>query len=101
MAGTEEPMRSRVLQEAKRLITGVRNVTYGTPTQNFTNIAAVWSVLLRHKLTEDLTAREVADLMIALKLCRNVAQSKCDTYVDIAGYAGCGAEAAGFTELTQ
>lgn len=89
------PSRARVLQEAERLITGDRNVSYGTPTQNFQNIADLWNVRFGHKLfgEEKFTAADIADAMILLKVARNIAQVKRDGYVDIAGYAGCGWEA--------
>lgn len=88
-------IRGGVLLEAKSLIEGDRNVTYGTPTENFTNIAAVWNVLFAHKFSENnaFTPGDVAEAMIALKLCRNIAEKKRDNAVDIAGYAACGYEA--------
>lgn len=88
--------RREVCEEAANLIDGVRNVTYGTPTQNFTNIAEMWTTRLRHKLGADtvITAADVADLMMLLKIARNIADVKRDNFVDIAGYAGCGWEAA-------
>ena len=95
---TEEPQvsaRSDVLFEAESLITGDRNHTYGEPTENFVNIATLWTVRLKHKFKdgEELTAADVADLMILLKVARNTTQTKRDNYVDIAGYASCGWEA--------
>ena len=86
--------RGDVLAEADELIHGERNNAYGSPTQNFTDIAALWSVLLARKLAEPIEPREVADMMIAMKLARNTVGFKRDNYVDIAGYAGCGWEAA-------
>ena len=90
----EKPERVMVLEEAGSLITGDRNISYGTPTQNFTNIAELWSVRMKHKLKDDtsIDPEDVADLMILLKVARNIANIKRDSYVDIAGYAGCGAE---------
>jgi uncharacterized protein DUF6378 len=91
-----EPPRVSVLNEAAGLITGDRNKAYGTPTQNFTNTAQIWTALLRHKLRdgEEILADEVAALMVGLKLARTVGQPKRDNWVDMAGYAGCGYEAA-------
>lgn len=88
------PPRSELLTEAAALINGDRNKTYGSPTQNFSDTAAVWSVLLRHKLVEGarIEPGEVAQLMIALKLARMTAQPKRDNWADVAGYAGCGFE---------
>lgn len=91
----QRPPRVEVLQEAAELIDGDRNLSYGTPTQNFTNIAEMWTTYLKHKLKdgETLAASDVADLMILLKIARNIASKKKDTYADAAGYAGCGYEA--------
>ena len=91
-----KPPRVEILEEAAGLIDGERNVTYGTPTQNFTNIGEMWTTRFRHKLKdgEEFNASDVADAMILLKVARNIAQKKRDNYVDLAGYAGCGWEAA-------
>lgn len=88
-------LREDVLNEAARLITGDRNHTYGSPTQNFTDTAAVWNTILRRKLKdgESIQPGEVAAMMVGLKLVRMVAQPKRDNWTDIAGYAGCGYEA--------
>jgi hypothetical protein len=88
-----ETVRGQLLLEAKQLIEGDRNVTYGEPTQNFTNIAGMWNILFAHKLTEDFTPRDIAQAMIALKQCRTITQPKRDNFVDIAGYAAIGWEA--------
>lgn len=85
---TETP-REGILTEASGLITGDRNKTYGSPTENFENTAAVWNVLLGHKLKEPITATEVGTLMVGLKLARTIAQPKRDNFVDMAGYAAC------------
>lgn len=89
------PPRREILQEAADLITGDRNKTYGSPTQNFTDTATLWNTLLRPKLAEgqQIQPGDVAMLMVALKLARMVAQPKRDNWVDVAGYAGCGYEA--------
>jgi hypothetical protein len=87
--------REEVLMEAAKLITGDRNKTYGSPTQNFQDISDVWNVLLRAKLGEGqkITPGEVASMMAAVKLVRMIAQPKRDNWVDLAGYAACGLEA--------
>lgn len=86
------PERSILLQEAEQLVTGDRNRTYGSPTQNFEDTATVWNVQLGHKLTEPLTSGDVAMLMILLKVVRHKASKKRDNWLDIAGYAACGSE---------
>lgn len=84
-----------MLEEAANLIDGARNETYGTPTQNFTNIAEMWNTRFSHLLKDGakFTPSDVADAMILLKMSRNIAGKKRDNYVDVAGYAGCGWEA--------
>lgn len=94
-SGHDKTIRRQVLEEAADLIDGDRNVTYGTPTQNFTNIAEMWNTRFKHMLAsgQEFTASDVADAMILLKVCRNIAQTKRDNYTDLAGYAACGWEA--------
>lgn len=89
------PERVEVLFEAAELIDGDRNLSYGTPTQNFQNIAELWTTRFRHLLRDgqEFKASDVADAMILLKVARNIAQKKRDNWVDLAGYAGCGWEA--------
>ncbi|KMS86161.1 hypothetical protein ACZ91_38355 [Streptomyces regensis] len=86
--------RAELLHEAAEVITGDRNKSYGEPTANFDNTARVWTAQLGHKLKDgaEFTASDVAQLMIGLKLARLVADPKRDTWLDIAGYAGCGWE---------
>lgn len=89
-----ETTRGAVLLEARGLITGDRNLTYGSPTQNFQNTADLLNVQFKHKLREgeQFTPTDVAVMMIQVKLARAVAQPKRDNFVDIAGYAACGWE---------
>ena len=89
------PHRAKVLREAERLITGDRNRSYGEPTQNFTDIATGWTVLLRSKLKdgESVDPGDTAAMMIWLKMVRRIASDSPDNWVDAAGYAGCGSEA--------
>lgn len=87
--------RGTVLADATDLIHGDRNRHYGAPTENFDRIAAFWNIQLANKLKPgaSVSAGDVADLMIAVKLARQVNQPKRDNAVDIAGYAACGWEA--------
>lgn len=93
MATSETP-RGELLLEARELITGDRNQTYGSPTQNFQNTADLLNIQFRHKLKPGklFTPTDVAVMMMQLKLARLVAQPKRDNFVDIAGYAACGWE---------
>lgn len=88
------PARAKVLREAEHLITGERNATYGEPTQNFQDIAKVWTVYLGPKLREgvEISPADTAWMMIGLKMVRAIAGPSRDNWVDAAGYAGCGAE---------
>lgn len=88
-------IRGALLREAEGLITGDRNKSYGSPTENFTNIADLWNVQFRHKLKDGdkFTPVDVAVAMIHVKQARLVAQPKRDNFTDIAGYAACGWEA--------
>lgn len=90
----EVPTRAEVLREAERLITGDRNAHYGEPMDNFRNIAAFWNTFLKYKLKdgEEITAGDTAALMILVKVAREIAGSKEDNKIDIAGYAACWAE---------
>lgn len=84
------PLRVEALREAARLITSERNKQYGPPTENFNRIARLWSVVL----AKDITEEDVAMCMVALKMARYASRSgyQPDTWIDIAGYAGCGYE---------
>ena len=82
--------RVAALREAAGLISGDRDKQYGGPEENFTRIAKIWSVILGLEVL----AEDVAMMMIGLKVARYAARSgfQPDTWVDIAGYAGCGYE---------
>jgi 5'(3')-deoxyribonucleotidase len=83
------PPRAELLDEAKNLIVGDRNVQYGPPTKDFERTAALWSA---YKGVE-FSAHDVAVMMILLKTSRLAwSPEKRDHWADIAGYAGCGYE---------
>lgn len=80
--------REYVCDEAKRLTCDDRNKDYGDPLADFDRIADMWSTLLDHTISP----HEVAAMMICLKLSRLCeSPGKADNWVDIAGYAACGA----------
>jgi hypothetical protein len=60
---------SELLREADAVINGPRRVSYGPVEESFDALAQVLSVVLRKKLKEPLTCREVGLMMISLKLC--------------------------------
>ena len=67
---------------------------YGSPENNFETIAKLWTAYLDAVFDErlELNARDVAAMMILLKVARAATSTKCDHWVDIAGYAACGGE---------
>lgn len=79
-----------MLAEAANIIAGQRDVQYGGPEDNFSRIAKIWSVIFE----KEITAEEVAMAMVGLKIARYASKSgfQPDTWIDIAGYAGCGYE---------
>lgn len=77
-----------VLDEAKRIIYGDREETYGDPGKNLRHIADQWTLYLKQKYGGDLqlTAEDVCYMMVDLKKCRQVNSSKRDNQVDAIGY---------------
>lgn len=66
-----------------------RGSSYGTVEENFGRIAGLWSVLLE----KDVTPAQVALCLAALKMARLMqTPDHRDSWVDLAGYAGCGGE---------
>lgn len=83
----EKEMNESIAHEAHRLVHGDRGAQYGSPLDDFGRTAGMASALLQDKLKSDLTAEDVALLMICVKLSRAANMMKRDTVVDIAGYA--------------
>ena len=80
-----------VLESAIELITGDREADYGGARKNFTDIAALWSVVLG----VEVKAWQVAACMDQLELARAIkAPTHRDSWVDKAGYTGLAAELA-------
>lgn len=84
------PLRVEALREAARIISGERNKQYGAPEDNFERTAQIWSVILGVPISNE----DVAMMMVGLKVARYASKSgyQPDTWIDIAGYAGCGYE---------
>lgn len=76
------------LKAAAECVCGSREEDYGSPEDNFSVIAALWTAYTG----TDVTPKDVAMMMALLKIARAKAGSKPDTYIDLAGYAACGAE---------
>lgn len=73
-----------------RLIQGDRASSYGDAKTSFERIASLWST---YKGVE-ITAKDVASMMILLKVSRGVTSAKRDNWLDIIGYAALGSEIA-------
>ena len=84
-------MRRECLETAEHMVNGDREHDYGTPEDNFKTIAGLWSAYLG----KEISSLDVAMLMALMKIARIKAGTKPDSFVDLAGYAACGAEIAG------
>lgn len=85
--------RSEILEKAKEIVNGERQNSYGDPEDNFAIIADLWTTYMGHMV--QFTAEDVSVMMILLKVARvATGTGSDDCYVDIAGYAACGAELA-------
>lgn len=74
---------SDCLTEAASVVKGERQESYGPAERNLSRIADLWSAYLDHPITP----RNVAGMMILLKVARDAHKSKHDNMVDICGYA--------------
>ena len=83
--------RKEVLAKAEACVTGQREEDYGSPENNFKVIADLWSAYSGVRFT----GVDVAMMMSLLKIARIRSNPKTeDSFVDLAGYAACGAELA-------
>lgn len=82
-ASIQDVKTSSILIEADALVSGDRAAAYGDCTEDYRDVAALWSVVLHHTVT----AREAALCMCLVKLRREAHQHKRDNLVDLCGYA--------------
>lgn len=75
-----------ISEEARRIITSSKRSDYGPAEESFDRIAEVWTGLLRTKLSQQITGKDVAILMTGFKLCREMNAHKRDNLVDAVGY---------------
>jgi hypothetical protein len=80
---------STLLQEADAIAGQDRSRDYGHPYENHRRIAEILSVQLGPILSRPILPREVALMMIGLKLAREVNSPKRDNLIDACGYAKC------------
>lgn len=88
----ESPVGRTDALTAAEATVGRRDDSHGEPEDNFSRIAAMWSAYLGDR---EIAPHEVADMMVALKLCRIASgHPDPDHHVDIAGYGTLGAHLA-------
>lgn len=82
--------REETLDKAKEIVTGNRDQEYGSPENNFSRIAELWGAYLGVAVKPT----DVAVMMVLMKVSRLASSGgkNIDSWVDIAGYAACGAE---------
>lgn len=80
---TLEPFDETVLEEAQRLVYGDRNESYGHPADDFGRTARMWSAILG----VDVSAKQAALCMCAVKISRECNKPGRDNLTDLAGYA--------------
>jgi hypothetical protein len=87
-----------ILDEAIRITSGSRRRDYDSATPNHERIAGAWNWYLKARKTSnaDVSALDVSAMMILLKLARACHTPTRDSFVDVAGYARCCAQIAGF-----
>lgn len=73
-----------ILEEAQKIVDGDRREDYGDMQESFNRISRLWSAYTGLILT----ANDVANMMILLKVSRNKNYHR-DSILDIAGYAYC------------
>ena len=95
--------RQEVLDAASAAVNGSRDADYGKPEDNFSRIARLWNGhlinigLIQPSPQKDgyLEPSDVAVLLLLVKVARLAeTPNHRDSWVDIAGYAACGAECA-------
>lgn len=88
--------REAVLDEAKSLVVGDRNSQYGEPYDDFLKVAEALNAYgYRGPGDRKIMPRDVPFFQALVKLSRLIqSPTKRDSWVDLAGYAACGAEVA-------
>lgn len=76
-------MAESILTEASRIVNGDRATDYGSPTEGYGRMAALWSAYLGVPIS----AKDCVALFILAKLSREKGKHKRDNLVDLAGYA--------------
>ena len=91
ITGTAPSLREEILRAAKEAVCGQRHDDYGSVENNFKLICDLWSTYLGHEIKPV----DVAMCMALLKIARiKTGKGTRDSFIDLAGYAACGAEVA-------
>ena len=86
-------IRQFILRTAEHMVCGHRQQDYGKPEDSFAQIARLWNAYL--EIDKGITSVDVAMMMALLKMARiQTGSATQDSFVDLAGYAACGAEIA-------
>jgi hypothetical protein len=81
--------RNAILAAAMSAVTGDREETHGRPEDSFGRIAMLWEAYLDRTID----CHDVALMMALLKVARAKGNPHhADNWIDLAGYAACGAE---------
>lgn len=83
-------MSTNIFDEAKEIILGDREETYGHPSKNLERIAIQWTLYLRQKYNKQIiiSAEDICWMMTVLKMVRQMNSEKRDNLVDAIGYIG-------------
>lgn len=87
--------RAEILEAASKAVHAEdKDHDYGSPEDNFGTIAKLWTAYLdaSYDVHMLLDGRDVAAMMVLLKIARVATSEKADNWIDIAGYGACGGE---------
>lgn len=98
--------KAELLKEALGIVEK-RGLAYGKPENNFKRIAGLWELYVNQRESHtnvfiSITETDVAALMVLMKVARLMEKpDHLDSWLDIAGYAACGAEVSRAGENTE
>lgn len=88
-----------IIRKAADIVGGDRNRSHGDKMQSHQNIAALWNAYLEEVLDRHLTPKDVAVMMVLLKVARTkTGEFNLDDYIDMVGYAGIAGDLASIDE---
>lgn len=82
----------KAIDEAKEIIYGDREKTYGRPDINFSRIASLWNAYIGGKFMHSpvfFKERDIALMMVLFKIARDENKDNRETLVDGIGYLAC------------